>query len=141
MRVATVRVKDDQSPGGFKIINESDFTADHELHPEQDEHFERGQAETEQAVALRCMAHVIGLRQGKTSAEWFAQPGVTRLEQLQAAEIEIRGAATTGIPPDWQEMHWKTQVKLAKSLGYNGEPSGEQAREFIAAAVEARSGQ
>jgi hypothetical protein len=75
----------------------------------------------------------------------MAQPGVARLEQLQAAEVEI--AETTvqeigpQIPDDWQYLHWKTQVKLAKDLGYEGEPTAKQAKAHIAMAFEARAAQ
>jgi hypothetical protein len=145
MRVPTVRVKSETSPDGFVVINESDLCRDHELWPEQGEAFERSAPETEAAVAFRCMAHLLSARTGKTVEQWLAQPGVARLEQMQAAEAEIKNAAAGGkendIPDDWQELHWKTQVKLAKALGFEGEPTAEQAKTHIASAVEARAAQ
>jgi hypothetical protein len=56
MRVPTVRVKNDSSPDGFVVINESDLSLNHQLWPEQGEAFERSAPQTEAAVALRCMA-------------------------------------------------------------------------------------
>jgi hypothetical protein len=142
MRVPTVRVKSDSSPNGFVVINESDLTPTHELWPEQGEAFERSAPQTEQAVAFRCMAHLVSARNDKTIEQWLAQPGVARLEQLQAAEAEIKSSAADTIDGDvsdetkslseWRGAHWKTQVKLAKSLGFEGEPSAEQAKTFLA---------
>lgn len=43
------------------------------------------------------------------------------------------------IPANWQAMHWKQQVKLAKALGREGEPSGEEAKAFIALKIDERA--
>ncbi len=40
----------------------------------------------------------------------------------------------TAIPTDWEDMHWKRQVKLARRLGYpetGRELSGDKAKAFI----------
>jgi hypothetical protein len=143
MRVPTIRVVSEASPDGFVVINESDLSPNHQLWPEQGEAFERSAPQTEAAVALRCMAVILSRRSGKSLDEWMAQPGVARVEQLQAAEVEITGMTVQGsgphIPDDWQDLHWKTQVKLAKALGYEGEPTAEQAKAHIAMTVEARA--
>jgi hypothetical protein len=145
MRVPTVRVKNDGSPDGFVVINETDLSPSHELWPEQGEAFERSAPQTEAAVALRCMAAILSRHSGKSLAEWMAQPGVARLEQLQAAEVEITVTMVQEIgphiPDDWQDLHWKTQVKLAKVLGFEGEPTADQAKAHIAMAVAARAAQ
>jgi hypothetical protein len=143
MRVPTVRIRSDVAPDGFMVINETDLSPDHELWHEQGEAFERSSPETEQTVALRCMANLVAARKGMSVANWLAQPGVARLEQLQAAEAEIAGNVDTGSDSgdsqhetkslsEWRTAHWKTQVKLAKSLGYDGYPSADQAKTFLA---------
>lgn len=85
----TVRVKDDRSPHGYIVINESDLTDDHEV-----------------------LADVVEGPKPDVEAE---------------------------IPADWQSLHWKQQVKLAKALGRQGEPSGDEAKAFIAIKVEERA--
>ncbi len=56
----------------------------------------------------------------------------------RAADAED-GAALTKIPADWQALHHKTRVALAKKLGWvDGEPTAEQANGWIADVIEHR---
>lgn len=66
-------------------------------------------------------------------------------EENQIPEfLPNRNLSEPQIPANWEDMHWKKQVKLAKALGrqdFGRELSGEQAKEFIRLKVAERDGQ
>lgn len=48
-------------------------------------------------------------------------------------------AMPLAIPDDWQDLHWKQRVALAKALGWvDGEPTAEQANGWISDIIEHR---
>lgn len=125
MQLATVRVRDDYSPQGFKIINESDLNEFHELWPDE------ANEPALKILTIGELVTVIGvIGRGVVTAE----AGCVSIVPMQDA------SRPETIPADWTDLHWKKQVKLAKALGLDGDPSPEEARAHIAMAVEQRAG-
>ena len=52
---------------------------------------------------------------------------------------EHTSSSDVQIPDGWESLHWKRQVKLAKELGREGEPSGDEAKAFIAVKLAERA--
>lgn len=103
MRIPTVRVKSDVSPGGFVVINESDRAPHHEIYKEE-----------QVAASPHDISHDIPVPLN-----------------IVVGQIVI--------PSNWAEMHWKKQVKLARALGRDGDPSGDEAKAFITLKVAERA--
>lgn len=132
MRLATVRVRDDYAPQGFKIINESDLNEFHLLWPDQ----------SDDAPAANEAPRV--LRPGEiVSVEGILDRGIVLISADNSVAIEPVGAIDAVkplVPADWSTLHWKTQVKLAKEIGFEGEPTPDEARAFLAASGETATG-
>jgi hypothetical protein len=60
-------------------------------------------------------------------------------ENFDPAIHEVYGETkTTNIPQEWESMHWKQRVGLARQLAGNEEITSDQANEIIAAEVAKR---
>lgn len=142
MQVATVRVRDDRSPEGFKVINEADLNEFHvrwdgsePVPPDPDhKHLMPGEVVTVDGVMDRGVVTVdeggaVSIAKLPESAN---EPAYEIIDVLVQDMHEAAAAPEPAIPPDWASLHWKKQVKLAKELGFDGKPSPEQARSFLA---------
>lgn len=105
MRVPTVRVKDDASPDGYKVINLSDLGDHHELWGEQDQgdHLPAVTAAAEARIAARCFERVMARRWMITLEEWRWLPASERMQRLIDAEAEIERASSPDNAPNRSE--------------------------------------
>lgn len=123
MPCPTVRVKDANSPDGFVVINESDLTDHHEVVRENS-------AGIQQPIGQ------------PTVFDHTAEAPFNRQADLAPGQTVVIPGGTE-IPGDWENLHWKRQVKLARNLGWQEVDSGfsaEQAKEFIRSKVAERDG-
>lgn len=57
----------------------------------------------------------------------------------EAAGADETGGAEVTIPADWEGLHWKHRVALAKQLGAGDDVTADQASEIIVAEVARRA--
>lgn len=120
MQCPTVRVKSAASPTGFVIINESDFDKSvHELHEEMNKR---------ELTASEVMLINNALIDSGKLLSFDVGPSPLAVDAKAREDIGPNARGT-----DWRKLHWKQQIKLARSKGYDGEPNISMAREFLAA--------
>lgn len=70
----------------------------------------------------------------------FVTAGLTEIINANLS-AKTQGAIAVEIPADWQTLHHKTRVALAKKLGAAADITADKADELIAAEVARRAGE